>query len=59
MGRGPAAEYHLATYVALAERLLDQLGVTRCDWVGTSMGGAIGLLGAAHAWGAHPPPGAQ
>ncbi|MEO3690496.1 alpha/beta hydrolase [Roseateles sp. DJS-2-20] len=43
----PAAEYHLGAYVALAESLLDQLGLTQCDWLGTSMGGAIGLLGAA------------
>jgi pimeloyl-ACP methyl ester carboxylesterase len=43
----PAEEYRLAFYVALAEALLDGLAVDRCHWVGTSMGGAVGLLGAA------------
>jgi pimeloyl-ACP methyl ester carboxylesterase len=33
--------------VELAAALLDGLGVRRCHWVGTSMGGAIGMLGAA------------
>jgi len=33
--------------VELAEALLDQLGIEHCLWVGTSMGGAIGLVGAA------------
>jgi pimeloyl-ACP methyl ester carboxylesterase len=43
----PGAEYCLAFYVRLAESLMDQLGVARCLWLGTSMGGAIGLRGAA------------
>ena len=43
----PAGEYCLDFYVRLAESLLDQLGITRCHWLGTSMGGAIGLVGAA------------
>jgi pimeloyl-ACP methyl ester carboxylesterase len=43
----PADEYCLAFYVRLAEALLDQLAVTQCHWLGTSMGGAIGLVGAA------------
>lgn len=43
----PAREYCLASYVALAEALMDHLQLTRADWVGTSMGGAIGMLGAA------------
>jgi pimeloyl-ACP methyl ester carboxylesterase len=43
----PAAEYCLAFYVELAEALVDQLGLERFHWLGTSMGGAIGLLGAA------------
>jgi len=54
LGRGlsqwspePAAEYCLAFYVKLAESLLSQLGIERCHWLGTSMGGAIGLLGCA------------
>jgi pimeloyl-ACP methyl ester carboxylesterase len=43
----PDAEYCLAFYEQLAVALLDQLGVTRCLWLGTSMGGAIGLKAAA------------
>ena len=43
----PAAEYCLDFYVRLAAGLLDHLGIQRCQWLGTSMGGAIGLLGAA------------
>jgi pimeloyl-ACP methyl ester carboxylesterase len=56
LGRGlsqwspePATEYCLAFYVRLAESLMNQLGIERCHWLGTSMGGAIGLLGAATA----------
>lgn len=43
----PEAEYCLAFYARLACSLLDQLGIASCLWVGTSMGGAIGLVGAA------------
>ena len=43
----PAAEYHLAFYAELARDLVDQLGLQQFDWVGTSMGGAIGLVCAA------------
>lgn len=43
----PAREYSLAFYVRLAQSLLDQLGIARCHWLGTSMGGAIGLRAAA------------
>lgn len=43
----PAAEYCLAFYVRLAVSLLDQLGLQRVGWLGTSMGGAIGLRAAA------------
>jgi len=43
----PAEEYCLAFYVKLAESLVDQLKVERFHWLGTSMGGAIGLLAAA------------
>lgn len=39
----PAREYCLDFYVELAESLLDTLGISRCLWLGTSMGGAIGL----------------
>jgi pimeloyl-ACP methyl ester carboxylesterase len=56
LGRGlsqwspaPAEEYCLAFYERLAVSLLDQLGVRECHWLGTSMGGAIGLRGAAGA----------
>ena len=54
LGRGlsqwspePKAEYCLAFYEKLALSLLDQLGITDCLWLGTSMGGAIGLKAAA------------
>jgi pimeloyl-ACP methyl ester carboxylesterase len=45
----PAREYSLAYYEQIAVVLLDQLGVQRCHWLGTSMGGAIGLKAAAGA----------
>lgn len=54
LGRGlsqwspdPENEYSLAFYVRLATALVDRLGVDRVHWLGTSMGGAIGILGAA------------
>lgn len=43
----PGHEYCLSFYVQLAQSLVDQLGLTEFHWVGTSMGGAIGLLAAA------------
>jgi pimeloyl-ACP methyl ester carboxylesterase len=43
----PDAEYQLSFYAAQALSLLDQLGVAQCHWLGTSMGGAIGLHAAA------------
>jgi pimeloyl-ACP methyl ester carboxylesterase len=50
LGRGlsqwspvPEKEYCLEFYGRLAQSLLDQLGVEQCLWVGTSMGGALGL----------------
>lgn len=43
----PGAEYCLAFYEKLAVDLLDQLGIDQCRWLGTSMGGAIGLKAAA------------
>jgi len=45
----PDREYCLAFYAQLAEGLLDALGIDRCLWLGTSMGGAIGLRAAAGA----------
>ena len=54
LGRGlspwspqPDEEYQLGFYAAQALDLLDQLGVAQCHWLGTSMGGAIGLRAAA------------
>ena len=54
LGRGlsqwspvPDDEYHLGFYAAQAVDLLDQLGIAQCHWLGTSMGGAIGLRAAA------------
>lgn len=43
----PEAEYCLAFYVKLAVALVDQLGIGQFHWLGTSMGGAIGMLAAA------------
>jgi pimeloyl-ACP methyl ester carboxylesterase len=43
----PAQEYCLAFYAQLAAALVDQLGLERVHWLGTSMGGAIGLKAAA------------
>lgn len=54
LGRGlsqwspkPEEEYSLAFYVRQATSLVNQLGVERFHWLGTSMGGAIGLRAAA------------
>ena len=44
----PKKEYCLAFYETLATALVDQLGLEKFAWVGTSMGGAIGLVAAAH-----------
>lgn len=44
--RTPKDEYCLAFYARLARELIVQLGITRCHWVGTSMGGAIGTVAA-------------
>ena len=43
----PAREYQLSFYAQLAQALLDNLGIDQAHWVGTSMGGAIGMVGAA------------
>jgi pimeloyl-ACP methyl ester carboxylesterase len=54
LGRGfsqwspdPSTEYTLAFYAKLAGELMDALGIQRAHWVGTSMGGAIGMVCAA------------
>ena len=43
----PKNEYCLAFYTRLATAFVDQLGIDEFDWVGTSMGGAIGMVAAA------------
>ena len=54
LGRGlsqwspqPELEYCNSFYEKLAVALVDQLGITQMHWLGTSMGGAIGLRAAA------------
>lgn len=42
----PKDEYCLAFYARIARELVVQLGIERCHWVGTSMGGAIGTVAA-------------
>lgn len=42
--RHPEQEYTVPFYVQLALDLLDQLGIAQCHWVGTSMGGLIGIV---------------
>jgi pimeloyl-ACP methyl ester carboxylesterase len=56
LGRGlsqwsaqPAQEYCLDFYARIACALVDQLGIEAMHWVGTSMGGALGLRLAAGA----------
>ena len=43
----PEREYCLAFYVRLAVSLADHLGIRQMRWIGTSMGGAIGIRAAA------------
>jgi pimeloyl-ACP methyl ester carboxylesterase len=43
----PDDEYCLEFYARIAQALVDQLGIDRMRWVGTSMGGAIGTRAAA------------
>ncbi len=43
----PEREYCLAFYVKLAAALADQLDLAQFHWLGTSMGGAIGIKAAA------------
>lgn len=51
LGRGfsqwspaPGEEYTLAFYARIAADLMDHLRIERAHWVGTSMGGAIGMV---------------
>ena len=47
---GQPDDYRYETYAEVATDLLNQLGVAECDWVGTSMGGLLGIkLAAANA----------
>lgn len=39
----PAAEYSVEYYAGIAGDLLDRYGITRAAWIGTSMGGLIGM----------------
>ncbi len=43
----PDREYCLDFYAQIATSLVDQLGLEQFGWVGTSMGGSIGLVAAA------------
>jgi pimeloyl-ACP methyl ester carboxylesterase len=45
----PAADYCLEAYARTAAALFDALDVAEAHWLGTSMGGAIGLVAAAGA----------
>jgi len=45
----PEQEYCLAFYARMAVSLIDQLGIREASWLGTSMGGAIGIRLAAGA----------
>jgi pimeloyl-ACP methyl ester carboxylesterase len=40
----PGSEYRLAFYARIAADLFDQLNISKAHWVGTSMGGAIGMV---------------
>ncbi len=41
-----AADYAIPTYVADLRKLMAHLGAAQVDWIGTSMGGLIGMLAA-------------
>jgi pimeloyl-ACP methyl ester carboxylesterase len=43
----PAVEYTVPFYVRLAQALFDELSIERAGWLGTSMGGIVGLAAAA------------
>lgn len=42
-----AADYAIPNYIAAINAMFTQLGVSRYDWIGTSMGGLIGMVMAA------------
>jgi pimeloyl-ACP methyl ester carboxylesterase len=51
LGRGlsqwspdPEHEYQLSFYARITAALFDQLGIAQAHWVGTSMGGALGMV---------------
>ncbi len=44
--RDPEQQYVVPFYAQLALDLLDQLNIRQCGWVGTSMGGLIGMVAA-------------
>lgn len=39
-----AADYTIPNYIAAINAMFTQLGVSRYDWIGTSMGGLIGMV---------------
>lgn len=45
--KDPMRDYQIAAYTRHAVAILDALGIGRCGWIGTSMGGLVGLYGAA------------
>lgn len=54
LGRGlsawaddPDKEYSVEFYAKIAAELIEQLGIEEMDWIGTSMGGALGTVMAA------------
>jgi pimeloyl-ACP methyl ester carboxylesterase len=40
----PGRDYCLAAYARIATELFDQLQIARAHWIGTSMGGSIGMV---------------
>lgn len=39
----PESDYSIETYCGMASALMDHYGIERTDWLGTSMGGLIGM----------------
>lgn len=46
------ADYNYVTYIADMLHMLHELGISKCKWIGTSMGGLIGMMIAANVPGA-------